>query len=125
MSSAAVMTLPPEPRSVGAARRFVQHHCDVAHLDADSCENALLLTSELVTNAVLHGRSELSVEFSLGPHRVHVAVVDENSRLPVPVPEDRDALDGRGLVLVRAISSAWGVQERGLSKAVWFELRIA
>ncbi len=122
MSSHAVVTLPPDARSVGVARRFVRDQCDDAHLGGDCCADAQLLTSELVTNAVLHGRSELCVEVTVEDQRVHVAVVDENSRLPVLVTEDLDALDGRGLVLVRSVAKAWGIQERAGSKAVWFEL---
>lgn len=122
MESHAVMTLPPEPRSVGAAREFVRLACVAAGFGEQVASDALLLTSELVTNAVVHGRSELCIEVAVEGARLHVAVSDDNSRLPVLVPQDSGALDGRGLVLVRALACEWGVHLRAGSKAVWFEL---
>ena len=118
----ALITLPAELRSVRAARRFVQERCSDLELTERRCDDALLLTSELVTNAVLHGRSEVCVEISVAGGAVRISVLDENSRRPVPVPEDPDALDGSGLALVQAVATRWGVEERGLGKAVWFEL---
>jgi hypothetical protein len=75
-----------------------------------------------VTNAVLHGRSEVCVEVEVLDAVVRIAVFDENSRHPSPVSEDPNALDGRGLALVDAVASSWGVEDRPLGKAVWFEL---
>ena len=88
------------------------------------CHDVLLLTSELVTNAILHGRSEVRIEVACVDFHVRVTVHDENSRRPVMVTEDPDALDGRGLALVAAMSSAWGVDEEPAGKAVWFELPV-
>ena len=121
VDAAEVVVLRPEPGAPLRARRFVQ----AALLDRvrpDVCDTAVLLASELVTNAVLHGRSPLSVEVSAGPGVVRVAVGDENSRLPVARPGVPGALDGRGLLIVGALASAWGVEVRPLGKAVWFEL---
>ena len=120
-----VLTLPPELPSVRAARRFVQDRCRDVGLTDERCDDALLLTSELVTNAVLHGRSEVCVEITAGPEQVRIAVLDENSRHPVVVTEDADALDGRGLALVAAIASTWGVEDRPMGKSVWFELSLS
>jgi anti-sigma regulatory factor (Ser/Thr protein kinase) len=117
-----LLTLPPELRSVRAARVFVAERCEDAQLSAERCDDALLLTSELVTNAVLHGRSEVALEVEVEDDHVRVSIVDENSRHPVPVEEDADALDGRGLALVDALARRWGVEDRPLGKAVWFEL---
>jgi anti-sigma regulatory factor (Ser/Thr protein kinase) len=109
-------------RAVRAARRFVRGHCAGAALAAEQCDDAVLLTSELVTNAVLHGRSEVCVEVRARDGALRVAVLDENSRRPAPVAEDPDALDGRGLALVDALADRWGVEERPIGKAVWFEV---
>lgn len=116
-----VLRLPPALSSVRAARRFVADECARRGMSPERTDDALLLTSELVTNAVLHGRSEVSLEVE-GGAVMRVSVVDENSRHPAPVSEDPDALDGRGLALVEALASRWGVQDRALGKAVWFEL---
>ena len=117
-----VLTLPAELGSVRQARLFVRERCDDASLTSSDCDDAVLLTSELVTNAVLHGRSTVCVEVVVGPSGVRVSVVDENSRYPVLVAEDPNALDGRGLALVEALADRWGGEERALGKAVWFEL---
>ena len=120
----ALLTLPAELVSVRAARRFVRQQCLALRLAAQRCDDAVLLTSELVTNAVLHGRSEVCVEVSGSGDGMRVAVLDENSRRPVMVAEDPDALDGRGLALVQAVADRWGVEERPIGKAVWFELSV-
>ena len=119
----AVISLPADLQSVRVARRFVQARCVSLGLSDDRRDDALLLASELVTNAVLHGRSEVCVEVTPRGGGVRIAVLDENSRHPVPVPEDPNALDGRGLALVDALAESWGVEERPMGKAVWFELR--
>ena len=119
---AALLTLPPELRSIRTARRFVGEHCRLAGFSAQRCDDALLLASELVTNAVLHGRSEVCVEVAARGDVLRVSVLDENSRHPARVAEDPNALDGRGLALVEALSERWGVEDRPLGKAFWFEL---
>ena len=118
----AFLTVPPELRSVRAARLFVREHCHSAGLSVERCDDALLITSELVTNAVLHGRSEVSVEVEALGRLLRISVFDENSRHPKPVSDDPDALDGRGLALVDALAERWGVEDRPMGKAVWFEL---
>jgi anti-sigma regulatory factor (Ser/Thr protein kinase) len=117
--------LPADLTSVRAARRFVAERCAALGLSGERCDDALLLTSELVTNAVLHGRSGVEVRLSTTARRVRIEVADENSRRPQPVPEDPDALDGRGLALVDAVALRWGVEARPIGKAVWFELERA
>lgn len=119
-----VLTLPAELRSVRAARRFVDERCHQVALSDQQCDDALLLTSELVTNAILHGRSEVSVEVEERGPVLRISVFDENSRHPQPVDEDPNALDGRGLALVDALAQRWGVEDRHLGKAVWFELAL-
>ena len=121
----AVLTLPPELPSVRAARRFVQDRCGDLGLSAVRCDDALLLTSELVTNAVLHGRSEVCVEVDGSRDSIRISVLDENSRHPAIVREDHDALDGRGLALVDAVATRWGVDDRPMGKSVWFELSLS
>jgi anti-sigma regulatory factor (Ser/Thr protein kinase) len=121
---AVVITLPAELRSIRTARRFVGECCHEAALSDERCDDALLLTSELVTNAILHGRSEVSVEVEARGEVLRISVFDENSRHPQPVEEDPDALDGRGLALVDALAQRWGVEDRRLGKVVWFELAL-
>ena len=121
----AVLSLPPDLHSVRAARQFVLGRCAPLQLSPERRDDALLLTSELVTNAVIHGRSEVCVEVREEGGVVRIAVLDENSRRPVAVVEDPDALDGRGLALVEAVADRWGVEQRPMGKAVWFELLLS
>ncbi|MCW3030812.1 MAG: hypothetical protein JWM66_945 [Solirubrobacterales bacterium] len=85
---------------------------------------AELLTSELATNAILHGASgfELKVEVD---RKIRVEVCDTGGGRPAVLqagPHDRS---GRGLGLVQALSSAWGVIPSSTGKTVWYELPVA
>ena len=92
--------LSPSPPSVRHARRFVSECLGDAD---DASEVAVLLTSELVTNAIQHG----------GPHSPSASV-----RLPV-----QDLVGGRGLLLVERLADRWGCERlNGGNKVVWFEL---
>lgn len=83
---------------------------------------AELLTSELVTNALVHTDDDAVLTATLGPHRLRVEVRDFATRRPRPRPASGDATDGRGLVLLEALADAWGVRAHGVGKSVWFEL---
>ena len=120
-STSPALTLPASMTSVRLARRFVREQLAGFRLSDPVRDEVLLLASELVTNAILHGRSELRIEVACVDFHVRVTVHDENSRYPVVVSEDPDALDGRGLALVDVLSSAWGVEQEPGGKAVWFE----
>jgi anti-sigma regulatory factor (Ser/Thr protein kinase) len=114
--------LPCDSTAAGAARRLVVAECRSAGLDRVSADVAELLTSEVVTNAVIHGRSAVRLSVRASPCRVRVDVGDDNSRRPVLVRADAGALDGRGLAIVDLLASAWGVDDSGIGKAVWFEV---
>ena len=90
---------------------------------AGQADVAELLTSELVTNAVLHVGSEVDVAVRLTPRTVRVEVRDASPDPPVPRHCEVDALTGRGLRLVESMSEAWGCDPNGYGKVVWFELR--
>jgi len=81
----------------------------------------VLLTSETVTNAVVHGRSEVRVTIDASPERMRVEVEDDDVRHPVRRPDDVDSLGGRGVALLDAFASSWGVDSIGNGKVVWFE----
>jgi anti-sigma regulatory factor (Ser/Thr protein kinase) len=111
--------------SVRDARRFVDRHCAAYGVGDDLRETAVLLTSEIVTNAVLHGRSGAQLLVSIEHDVLRVEVTDDNTRLPQRVSPDAHALDGRGLVIVETLATAWGAAPSGQGKRVWFELRLA
>ncbi|MGW7412400.1 ATP-binding protein [Streptomyces sp. NPDC054863] len=86
---------------------------------------AELLTSELVTNALIHTESDAELHATLAASKLRVEVHDHLSRLPEPRPAGRDeSTHGRGLLLVQSLADAWGVrmQGHGPGKVVWFEL---
>jgi anti-sigma regulatory factor (Ser/Thr protein kinase) len=116
-------TVPGDARAVRHARRFTGRLCARAGIDGDLCESAVLLTSEVVTNAVIHGRSEARLRVVVDTDHVRVEVGDDNSRHPVIQPPDADALDGRGLRLLDIVATAWGVRDDEIGKTVWFEIR--
>lgn len=118
------LNLPPVAASASEARNFVGTSL-LLH-SPESPDVAVLLASELVTNAVLHGAGEISVRVSSTPRAVRVAVADHGADLPAPTRARTGAASGRGLDLVEMLSSAWGVVSYpGDGKAVWFELPVA
>ncbi|WP_155053645.1 ATP-binding protein [Streptomyces blattellae] len=86
-------------------------------------EIAELLTSELVTNAIVHTDNDAVLTAFVGPRGLRVEVRDFVARRPrLCVPDADDGTHGRGLVLVQSLADAWGVRTHGVGKAVWFEL---
>lgn len=84
---------------------------------------AELLTSELVTNALVHTDREAVLTATVGPGGLRVEVRDFVARRPrMRVPNADDGTNGRGLILVQSLADAWGVRSHGVGKAVWFEL---
>jgi anti-sigma regulatory factor (Ser/Thr protein kinase) len=116
------LTLSPDPAAVRLARDFVEQRCHALGLDDDVCHSAVLMVSETVTNAFLHGRSEARIRVSARDGRLRVEVADDNSRHPRPVEQDHDALDGRGITIVAMLSHQWGVRTEDYGKTVWFEV---
>lgn len=84
----------------------------------------MFVVSELVTNAVGNARSQVTVAWRLGDCLI-VEVHDEDSRPPVMQRPDWEALGGRGLWLVDAISQSWGTRPSRLGKIVWARLPLA
>jgi anti-sigma regulatory factor (Ser/Thr protein kinase) len=107
---------------VRRARSFVRQHCNAMGFDAEACDAAILLTSEAVTNAFIHGRSEARIKITAAAGRLYVEVADDNSRHPQRLDQDADALDGRGIAIVQHLASRWGVRDDPYGKTVWFEV---
>lgn len=118
-SRRAELTLQAEPASVPLARRFVASLDFVAQLDID---RLVLLTAEVVTNAVLHARTMLRIAVREIEGGVRVSVHDGS--LSPPVKKDYGILSptGRGLRIVDALATRWGYESSDSGKTVWFEL---
>lgn len=115
-------SFPARPSSVGAARRFCEQTLEGWGV---VCPDATTVISELVTNAVVHAGTSYVVELALIGRRVRVGVTDGGEpevRLRRP---GREALGGRGLVLVQALSEGWGWAALSRGKKVWAEVAVA
>lgn len=106
-----------------AARRLVAAGCAEAATGPQCAESAALMTSEVVTNAVLHGTGDITFAFLAGQVLVRVEVGDEGPEHPAPRDGVVDEEGGRGMVIVQALSSGWGVEADPPGKVVWFEVR--
>ena len=112
--------LPRSPEAPGQARAALASSY-AGQLDADEVNRARLLTSELVTNAVLHGNGRIVLRAHLDHDRLLVEVIDEGEGFEHELRvRDFEELGGRGLSIVDAEASRWGVHEG--SSHVWFEL---
>ena len=115
-------TLAADPEQVGRARRLVAARLPEWGLPDDAGEVAVLLVSELVTNAILHGVPPLElVAFPLADG-LRVEVHDAGDSNPVMRQSAPDVGSGRGLHLVDALATRWGSERIGPGKSVWFEL---
>ncbi|MGZ0205698.1 ATP-binding protein [Streptomyces sp. RM1] len=86
-------------------------------------EIAELLTSELVTNALVHTDDDAVLTAVVAPGGLRVEVRDFVPRRPqVRTRQPDDDTHGRGMVLVESLADAWGVRPHGVGKSVWFEL---
>jgi anti-sigma regulatory factor (Ser/Thr protein kinase) len=107
----------PELSSAAAVRAFVRDK--VAGLVDD--EIVALMASELAINAVTHAGTPFLVRVIPAPSAVRVEVVDGSPDPPLLRPPDMTSPTGRGLHIVRALATAWGVQPVESGKRVWFE----
>ena len=124
-STATSIELPPATESPTSARNFVANALRRHRVAPETVDVARLLTSELVTNAVLHARTTIIVSVRVTEQRVHIAVDDEDPSRPADgAVADLDT-HGRGLTIVAGLARTWGVEPRGDGKSIWFELRTA
>ena len=110
------------PAAAAEARRQVKAAIRTWDIPVDP-DTAVLLTSELVTNAIRHevtGIVVLAITFSCGQLRVDVH--DTSRALPMLVDAPVDAETGRGLMLVTSLSAEWGFYRTPAGKAVYFTL---
>jgi anti-sigma regulatory factor (Ser/Thr protein kinase) len=103
----------------GDARRALRNLC-VDHIEDDLLVDAELLVSELVTNALRHGRGDISLCARVDEERLRVEVIDAGSGFAHDLRHSDDRVGGWGLDIVDVVSSRWGVHEGATH--VWFEL---
>jgi anti-sigma regulatory factor (Ser/Thr protein kinase) len=117
--SVASVRLPPDPASAGVARRFVEQVVGEVVRPA-ALDVIVLLTSELVTNAVVHAGTPVEVLVRDLHGSVLVEVFDGGPEVPVVVDGVLACNSGRGLNIVEVLSEAWGVHPGRGGKTVWF-----
>jgi anti-sigma regulatory factor (Ser/Thr protein kinase) len=115
------------PEALRRARRQVRELARGV-LHGERLDDALLLTGEVTTNALLHGGpGPITLWAGVDERRLRVEVHDGGTGLPpgfVPVAARPDELGGRGLQLVEALSDRWG-HRSGRWAAIWFEIDLA
>jgi anti-sigma regulatory factor (Ser/Thr protein kinase) len=118
------VVLPADVTAPRTAREFLAQACCGSH-EASVVEEAQLLVSELVTNAVRYGAPPIELQVRCaGDDRLQVRVRDSERKTPRPRQPSEDAEGGRGLLLVDLVSDAWGHEDDADGKAVWFTLRV-
>jgi anti-sigma regulatory factor (Ser/Thr protein kinase) len=118
-----LMRSPPRPGALRAGRRLVTQAC-AAWSMPELAGDAALVVSELVANAVEHAGTDLVVLVSRRPDGVHIAVRDEDDRMPqMPVHDQETHPRGRGLQLIESVARSWGVMPTAGGKVVWATLR--
>ena len=114
----------PRDRTAPATARRRVHARLAALIPPDTTDDVLLVVSELVTNAVVHGEGEIELRVDFDGTRVRGEVTDEGGgfiRAALRRPANRAG--GNGLYLVGAVTARWGVREQ--TGHVWFELPVA
>lgn len=117
--SAEIM-LEPHPSSVGRARRWLSRQLeewDLEDLDYD----VSVVLSELVTNAVLHAKTQIELTITYREGALRLEVCDASTVMPAPRGHVASSTTGRGLHLVAALATSWGYEPRETGKSVWAE----
>ncbi|MFJ4813065.1 PAS domain S-box protein [Streptomyces longwoodensis] len=121
--ASAALDLPARPASVRQGRDFL-HGTLCAWGCPERADDALLLLSETLTNAVQHAEGPVAVHLRRTTTTLTVEVEDRSPRLPRPRPAAEDDESGRGLFLVRALADGWGVRPTDEGKTTWFTLTL-
>ncbi|MGW1024556.1 SpoIIE family protein phosphatase [Streptomyces sp. NPDC002577] len=112
------------PEAARHARRFTRRTLRKWAVTRET-DTVLLVVSELVTNALVHTEGPVRLDLTRIEDRLRVAVADASPRTPVkPANLGWEATGGRGILLVEAVSAAWGTVPAGGGKQVWCEIAI-
>lgn len=120
-SVAASVTLDSDPRNVGRARSVLREaltRSGAEHL----VDSASVVLSEVVTNAFVHAGGRVRVDVAATSDWVRVEVQDGSSSVPARRNYASTAGTGRGVPLMDSMADRWGIAERPVGKAVWFEV---
>jgi anti-sigma regulatory factor (Ser/Thr protein kinase) len=123
-AAASSLPIPGDHAAAREARRFLLDHLpeDPAEDDVD---RVLLCASEIVSNAIEHGRPPRRLDLTVTGRDVRVEVHDGDPNQPAPRTVGPLSLRGRGLQIVETAADRWGVARAGTGKVVWFEVTVA
>lgn len=116
------VTLTGERRDARVARSHAQQV--LGSIERDTADDILLVVSELVTNALLHGTGPITLSVAVEPDEVVVAVTDHGPESPSFGTSQVDAEHGRGLRIVQRLTSTWDVQRSDRSKTITAVVRL-
>ena len=116
------LQLPAHSSSPRRARQFVDQVLHQWHRDG-AIDRLALIASELVTNAVRHAQTDITIELTAEDGAVHLEVFDRGAGKPVFLDQEPGTPGGLGLPIVEALASSWGTHPRDGGKGVWAEVR--
>ena len=120
-----VLSLSAGPETVPAARHFAMSYLAQWPLRPDVRDDAELMVSELVTNALRHGPPPIYLDVSLRGNRIRISVADSSRVAPQAMAATTWSEGGRGLALLQAVAADWGSEMASSGKRVWCELPVS
>jgi anti-sigma regulatory factor (Ser/Thr protein kinase) len=124
-SAVAEAVVPNRPESTPAARAFLSRLLNGWGLPDEVIDDASLLATELLSNAVRHGTGLVALRVEVEDGVVQVRVHDDNAEMPVVGHADLTSVDGRGLYILECVADQWGSDPDERGKTVWFRLKSA
>ena len=117
------LRLPFDHRADSAALRHRAGNALAGWQDPACVEDSLLVIAELVGNVIQHTGDGGELTLTCRPDTVLIEVSDGSRAMPAPQRPDSRRIGGRGLLLVAAMSHAWGSERTAAGKVVWAEVR--
>jgi anti-sigma regulatory factor (Ser/Thr protein kinase) len=116
--------LPPALASAASARHLVRDALQTAGIDHwSTVDTAMLLVSEVVTNAVVHAHTPVELHIAVRDQVLRVEARDGSTTPPRRPHIETGATSGRGLAMIDELATSWGSVVDADGKTVWFELR--
>jgi anti-sigma regulatory factor (Ser/Thr protein kinase) len=115
-----LLTLDRDTSAVPTARAWLADFLGEHHIESRICDDATLIASEMVTNALRHGTGGVVIRVTITPGReIRLAVIDSGDGMPQVQPKDPSRIGGLGLRIVEEIADDWGVSKFPGGTTVW------
>jgi anti-sigma regulatory factor (Ser/Thr protein kinase) len=118
----AELGVPSDPAAPSFVRQWIRDMLHASGVTSEVLGDTLLVVNELVMNAVVHAATPIVVSLEYSRNTCRCSVRDRSSTGPMPRIVERADGSGRGLRLVNAIASAWGVERSATGTTVWAEI---